>query len=263
VRVPNQIAHALVDNGLWDGSKVMFNANGGIKNMKGNPLSAANTKLFEENPELFYEQVIRPMYKKMNLSAEDIARENLALFGRTGGKLFEAIERSLPVIQQSVEAMKKTKSITDSVAEAKKSLGGQETEFSAAWTDFKTQFGTTMLPFFTGILKGGAAILRGMSDITPGHAVLNPVSSAGQVVANVLKSLGVSMGSTPSAKGNESPFVSNAVKTAQAIHNKIVMPNGRVLAEIVTQVQAKDMARPQAGTSGFDGRQGLVPAGSN
>lgn len=268
VRVPNQIAHTLVENGLWDGSKIVWNANGGIKTMKGNPMSQANTKLFEENPELFYEKVVRPIYKKMNLSAEDVARENLALFGRTGGKLFEAIERSLPVIQQSVEAMKKTKNITDSVAEAKKTLNGQGAEFDAAWTDFKTQFGTTALPFFTGILKAGASILRLFGDSgekgTAARFALTAAVSPGTAIGQLVSGwAGRKDGAAESsAKSNESPFVSNAVKAVQAIHNKIVMPNGRVLADVVTQVQTKDMAKPQGGMSSFDGRQSLVPAGS-
>jgi hypothetical protein len=263
VRVPNQIAHALVDNGLWDASKVAFNANGGIKNIKGNPLGAANTKLFEENPELFYEQVIRPMYKKMNLSQEDIARENLALFGRTGGKLFEAIERSLPVIQQSVEAMKKTKNITDSVAEAKKSLGGQEKEFEAAWTDFKTQFGTTALPFFTGILKGGAAILRlfgdngaqGQTARTAFKLAFAPGAAMGDLVKGWFQDKPSAL-----ATGQGDPHIARPADRPINVHTALNL-DGHKIASVVFKRAATELGRPQAGGSSYDPTLGLEPAG--
>lgn len=259
VRVPNQIAHALVDNGLWDASKVAFNANGGIKNIKGNPLSSANTKLFEENPELFYEQVIRPMYKRMNLSSEDIARENLALFGRTGGKLFEAIERALPTIQKSVEAMKKVKSITDSVAEAKGTLSGQEAEFDAAWTDFKTQFGTKMLPFFTGILKGGSEILRVMGDansskgldhVVPGLASYHALSDAYDWVT----------GANNRKADGAIPTIARPLQSAPQLVGVINL-DGQKIASVVFKHGAKDAARPQSGGPRYDPTFGLEPAG--
>lgn len=193
VRVPNQIAHQMVDMGVWDKNKVEFNANGGIKRMVGNPLSAENTKLFQENPELFYERVIRPIYAKMNMGAEDIARENLALFGRTGGRLFSAIENALPVIQKSVDAMAKMKGIIDSVKVGREGLSGQEQEFTAAWTDFKTQFGTVMLPVFSGVLRGGSSMFRSMgSTVTTEKAIWDNSGGAGrsfQVLSAPLRAL--------------------------------------------------------------------------
>ena len=103
----------------------------------------------------------QPVEDRPTLFYEIIQRKGSRSFGKGNFKaLFEAIERALPTIQQSVEALKKVKGITDSVAEAKGTLAGQGIEFDAAWTDFKTLFGTNMLPFFTGILKGGSAILR-------------------------------------------------------------------------------------------------------
>ena len=42
------------------------------------------------------------------------------------------------------------------------------------------------------------------------------------------------------------------------INNTIVMPNGEVLAKVVTQSQAREVSRPQLGSGRFD--PGLMPA---
>jgi hypothetical protein len=47
-----------------------------------------------------------------------------------------------------------------------KSAAGSEADFSAAWEDFKKQFGTTMLPQITAMLKTGADMLRTLADVT-------------------------------------------------------------------------------------------------
>ncbi len=48
-------------------------------------------------------------------------------------------------------------------------------------------------------------------------------------------------------------------QTQTTINNKIVMPDGRVLAEVVTKQQAQDASRPFAGATGFDWGMGLAP----
>lgn len=55
----------------------------------------------------------------------------------------------------------------------------------------------------------------------------------------------------------------SANKQPVAINNTIVMPNGRVLAEVVTHEQVRAASRPMSGTNGFDGRRSLVPVGGN
>ena len=49
-----------------------------------------------------------------------------------------------------------------------------------------------------------------------------------------------------------------SIQSDRMINNTIVMPNGEVLAKVVTKEQAKSVMRPQAGTGRFDG--GLMPA---
>jgi len=259
-RIPNQVAHALVDNGLWDNSKISWNSQGGIKNMLGNPLSDANSKLFHENPELFYEQAIRPIYAKMKLDSDGITRENALIFGRTGGQFFNAIERAMPQIQKGVEAISKADGIAKSVENAKLSLTGQEKEFDAAWTDFKTQFGTTMLPFFTGILKGGANILRTAAGISPTQAAAGPLTTAAKLVASLLGFDDAPGANNAAATAHESPNVARAPASFGEVHTKLML-DGRLLATSVTKHQAKDAYRPQSGSLSYDPTFGMDPAG--
>lgn len=60
------------------------------------------------------------------------------------------------------------------------------------------------------------------------------------------------------ALDSESRFVRSQHQSRAMINNKIVMPDGRVLAHVVTQEQTKEAAKPQAGSSRFDGR--MTPA---
>jgi hypothetical protein len=240
VRVPNQVAHTLTDMGVWDKSKVEYNANGGIKRFNGNPLSSEANKLFQENPELFYERFIRPIYAKMKLGSEEVARENAAIFGRTGGAFFNAIERSMPTIQRSVEAMGKTLGILEAMNVAKGSLSGQETEFAAAWTDFKAASGTALLPFFSGLLKAGTAFFRGVVTDVP-----DTTDHRAAVRHNPMR--------------NTSPYVAGTFNPGRGSTSAAVYLDGRRVGEIVTAHQERAASAPQAGGSGFDGRRALTP----
>lgn len=51
-------------------------------------------------------------------------------------------------------------------------------------------------------------------------------------------------------------------KMQQAINNTIVMPNGEVLARVVTSAQSREMSRPSTGPSRFDSSMSPVPVGA-
>lgn len=60
------------------------------------------------------------------------------------------------------------------------------------------------------------------------------------------------------ALDSESRFVRSQHQSRAMINNTIVMPDGRVLARVVTNEQTKESAKPQAGAARFDGR--MTPA---
>ena len=242
VKLPNQVAHMLTENGIWDKSKVEWNANGGIKKFNGNPFASAAE--FQQNPIKWYESKILPMYDKMKASAEERDRLNGLIFGGTGGRLFSLAGAQLPTIHRSMESIQRQQGIEASDGTARKTLAGQEKEFTAAWTEFKTEFGTAMIPAFVGILRGGASLFRSMNDfvkrgdmvrhaegqaITPGSSrdILNKTATDMQTWREQQKQLQV---------------------TTQ------INLDSKPIATAVTQHQAKELSRQATGGRRVDPR---------
>lgn len=264
--LPVSVIDELLTSGVWDKSKVALNAKGGIAKFLDphGPMSQENSKLLAENPEGFYEQVIRPIYAKMNLDASGVVRQNALLYGRTGGALANEWEKQLTTIARAAAAFNKTLDINQATSQLPNSLTGQQKEFESAWTDFKTQFGTTMLPFFSGILKGGSFILRHMHgdgstfqggkeaeasfqsrlSSAPGrHWVEDPsVPGSGHWVSDVTPSAGSAGGSKP---------------TVLNLHI-----DGQKMASVMFDPMSTLLSAPVGGAN-FDGSLSLAPVSLN
>lgn len=165
VRIPNQIAHLLADNGIWDKSKVEWNSMGGIKRFNGNPLN--DMKTFSSDPVEFYEKNILPMYARMNggkgMDPSERARENTMIFGRTGGMMFSLIDRQLETIHRSVGAWEKAATVDGSVKIAGSTLAGKEVDLHAKWAKVMNDLGNTILPYAISMVEGMTTGLKGLS----------------------------------------------------------------------------------------------------
>lgn len=165
VRIPNQIAHLLADNGIWDKSKVEWNSMGGIKRFNGNPLQ--DMKTFASDPVEFYEKNILPMYARMNggkgLDIAERSRENTMIFGRTGGMMFSLIDRQLETIHRSVGAWEKAMTVDGSVKIAGGTLAGKEVDLDAKWKKVKNDLGNVILPFAISTVEKLASGLKGLA----------------------------------------------------------------------------------------------------
>jgi hypothetical protein len=171
VRVPNQIAHLLADNGIWDASKIEWNSQGGIKRFNGNPLR--DMKTFSSDPVAFYEKNILPMYTKMGVtSAAEKGRENTLIFGRTGGAMFSLIDRQLAAIHRSVDAQKKTLGVDASVDAVKGTAAGQLLNYHKQMETLQTQLGLVILPMLIRGLQWLNPLLQKMGDWIGAHSTL-------------------------------------------------------------------------------------------
>lgn len=165
VRIPNQIAHLLAENGIWDKSKVEWNSQGGIKRFNGNPLT--DMKTFSSDPVEFYEKNILPMYARMNggkgMDIAERSRENTMIFGRTGGMMFSLIDRQLETIHRSVGAWEKAMTVDGSVRVAGSTLAGKEVDLHAKWAKVMNDLGIVILPYAISMVEKLTSGLKSLS----------------------------------------------------------------------------------------------------
>lgn len=85
---------------------------------------------------------------------------------RTASNAFAQMYLQRHKIEKNVAVTEGAMGLNDLEKEYKNSPAGAEAEFTAAWTDFKTEFGRTMLPAITKMLLTGASILRSIGHQT-------------------------------------------------------------------------------------------------
>ena len=162
IKIPNQVAHNLVDNHIWDESKVVWNKQGGIKMFKGNPL--INAEMFSQNPTEFYEKVIMPMYARSGIKTDaSVAQMNAMIFGSTGGAMFTLMHKNMEKLHHSLEAQHKAKGIDASVDVANTTLAGQEVQLKAKWADLKLQIGQIVLPHAITFLSNLTSAIKDLT----------------------------------------------------------------------------------------------------
>lgn len=175
VKLPNQIDHALVDAGIWDNKKIVWNAHGGIEKVlgDGNPMKAENAALLATNPVDFYRQTIAPMYAKMGLTTPaQQAVWNGKLFGRTGGTFFNLIGKQAGVIDKSAGAIDQYTGIDGSSDKMNKTTEAREQQAAANWHNLLTNIGTAILPNVNAGLTVFAGYLQKAADFTRDHTSL-------------------------------------------------------------------------------------------
>lgn len=165
VKLPNQVAHELVNMGVWDNKRIEWNSQGGIKKFKGNPL--INSKLFSESPVDFYENMILPVYRKQNLSEDQIQRENALIFGRTGGKMFNLIDKQMKTIEHSVQSYGMARGLNPAYDAVGGTYNGKEIDFQKKWENLQLVMGKDggLLDVFTKGLNALSTTLQKMTDI--------------------------------------------------------------------------------------------------
>ncbi len=162
VKLPNQVAHELVRMGVWDGSKIEWNSQGGIKRFTGNPLR--NADLFSQSQFDFYEKVLRPAYDKLGFNQAQRDRENALIGGRTGGAEFSLYDRQAAVILRSIAAQQKQQGIGAAVDAIANTIAGKQVQLTKKLHDLMEQTGEVVLPLMVQGLETVLPLLKGFSD---------------------------------------------------------------------------------------------------
>lgn len=163
--VSNTSASEMLRIGLLDPKKIELNKLGGFKRYKSGQNALTGSDIFQKDFIKFYTDVLLPLYAKAGITKEeDILRENALIGGRTpANAVWNPLQRQLPIILKSLETTKKAATIDQAAKIAKGTAEGAEEEFVAAWTDFKTQFGQSILPKITAMLRTGSEMFRGLN----------------------------------------------------------------------------------------------------
>ncbi|HHA2250080.1 TPA: hypothetical protein ACOEHG_005031 [Enterobacter ludwigii] len=139
IKLPNQVAHELVKYKVWDGSKITWNSQGGIKSINGNPLISSS--LLAKSPTDWYEQVMLPIYQKMHLTEDQIHRQNAMIFGRTGSKMFNLIDKQLSTIHQSGDRFDQSRHLQATYEAVQKTYAGKQMDLDIKWKNFELAMG--------------------------------------------------------------------------------------------------------------------------
>jgi hypothetical protein len=152
--------------GAWDMNKVVLNKSGGVDHFTGDGIPLMHAKEFGENPFKWYADYILPFYKAKGYDINQQSKLNSDLFGGTGGAMFDKVGVQLPTILEGLQARAIVPGIDSAVDKSKQTLTGQEKEFEAAWTDFKTVFGENVLPGVIAVLKAGTTFFKALNRDT-------------------------------------------------------------------------------------------------
>lgn len=172
IGVSNTSASEMLRLGLLDPKKIELNKLGGFKRYKSGENALVGHDLLQKDFIKFYTDVVLPLYTSKGITKEeDILRENALIFGRTGANaVYNPLQRQLPIILKSLQTSKQAATIDQAAKIAKGTASGSEAEFTAAWTDFKIQFGSLILPKITAMLNSGAGLLRQINSFYNSNA---------------------------------------------------------------------------------------------
>lgn len=172
IKLPNQVTHDLMKMGVWDASKIELNKMGGVKRFLGNPL--INSQMFSQSPVDYYEKMILPIYRKNNYTEDQIQRENALIFGRTGGKMFNLIDKQLATIHHSVESYGMARGLNDAYGAVGGTYNGKVVDFQKKWENLQLVMGKDggLLDTFTKGLDGLTTTMQRMTEIAHKHPEL-------------------------------------------------------------------------------------------
>jgi hypothetical protein len=132
------------------------------------------------------------LVKGNDITDDQIVNELNTIYSqRTAGNAFAQMYLQRHKIDKNVNVTEGAMGIDALEKTYKNSASGAEAEFSAAWKDFKAEFGKSMLPAISDMLKNGAVILRAIGDFVEKHgAELKMINSAMGAASNVANPVG-------------------------------------------------------------------------
>ena len=197
IKVPNQIAHELVRWGIWDGSNIEWNNQGGIKRFvpnarssTGNPLR--DSALLASSPVDFYLHDVLPRYNAMHLTAAQRFNESTKIFGGTGGALFSLVDKQTATIMKSRASYARAQGINSTYTAIGKTYEGRMANLTAKWQTLMLLIGRNggVLDLAIHGLGSLTVALQRVNDLSKQHPMLLKWAVTGAAAFGVLALVG-------------------------------------------------------------------------
>ena len=191
VNVKKNVAHDLVNSGIWDEKMINWNSKGGIDMFLGNPLKHKEDYEKGHGIEGYYKH-ISPIYKKLGLSQGEIQRWNENIGGSTGGALMTQAEMQRPTIEASKIAYDKARGLDPALKAVSKTLGGGEIAYAAAMKDFNLALGKSggLLDLASKGLNKLTSAIESMTSFANRHPTLTKFAMYALAAVGALAVLG-------------------------------------------------------------------------
>lgn len=204
------------------------------------------------------------LLKGDSISDEQIVNELNTLFSqRTASNAFAQMYLQRNKIAKNIGVTEGAMGIKELEKQYQNSPQGAEDEFSAAWTDFKTEFGKSMLPQITNMLKAGADILRSLQSVADSptfKAIQDFTGGAAHAFAWPYRLIfGNANASEPGQKAPINPVAGNAALPGTM--QGTVHLDGRLVGNFMADHLGRMASNPMTGTSNFDVSMGLPTPG--
>ncbi|AOY93833.1 hypothetical protein BKK79_20010 [Cupriavidus sp. USMAA2-4] len=278
-RTPKKTMAALANAGLAELTEVTSGSVGG-KQIKSTALkNIVDEKMLRENPGAWLMKYGTEAAKRAGATDESqvIAFMNNLVSNRQGSNMAANFTTQQAQALRDFNLIKNAKGVQGTIDEFKNTAPGAEADFIAAWESMKAEMGRGVLPMVTKLLNAGTEFFRAVNDWGLKNADMNqrlqgigsPFSldprdtGSGGMLGWLWRAGKTMLSGDPVAPGGKdklataNPVSGAAPQTVQV--NSTIKLDSRVLAEATTFHQAKELARPLTGPSGFDASMALRP----
>lgn len=205
------------------------------------------------------------LVKGDKITDDQIVNELNTLFSqRTASNAFAQMYLQRHKIDKNIAVTTGAMGINDLEKQYKGSAQGAEDEFSAAWKDFKAEFGKNMLPQVTNMLKTGADILRTLGDMANNptfKAIQGFTEGAAHAFAWPYRLMfGNANAAEPGAGGAQINPVAQRGTMSNTMKGSVHL-DGRLVGSFMADHMGRQASAPMTGTSSFDMSMGLPTPG--
>jgi hypothetical protein len=197
------------------------------------------------------------------ISDDQIVNELNTLYSqRTASNAFAQMYLQRNKIAKNIGVTEGAMGITDLEKQYKGSAQGAEDEFGAAWKDFKAEFGKSMLPQITKMLKVGAEALRSIGQPVNEAQLDRAIKADPSMQSGRWGKLGEWLGLGGQSSSGARPI--NPVASPSANSHSMtgtVNLDGRKVGTFMADHMGRQASAPLTGTTSFDMSMSLPTPG--